>query len=68
MENEIYFLVEESDESGYTARALGISIFTQGDDIIELRENIKEAVLCHFDDNVKRVVRLRFTKEEVMSV
>lgn len=29
--NEIIFLVEEADEGGFVARALGASIFTQGD-------------------------------------
>lgn len=48
--NEIIFLVEESAEGGYTARALGESIFTEADSIPELREMIRDAVLCHFDE------------------
>ena len=36
--NEIIFLVEESPEGGYTARALGESIFTEADDIQKLHE------------------------------
>jgi hypothetical protein len=48
---EIIFLVEEDIEGGYNARAIGESIFTQGDSLPELRENVKEAVRCHFEEN-----------------
>ena len=37
---EIVFLVEDEPEGGYTARALGESIFTQADDIATLRQNV----------------------------
>ncbi len=47
---EILFLVEEDPEGGYMARALGESIFTQADDMQALRENILDAVRCHFPD------------------
>jgi hypothetical protein len=57
--NEIFFLVEEAIEGGYNARAIGESIFTQGDDIDELRANIKDAVQCHFDDAVLPQVILK---------
>ena len=40
---EIIFIVEESDEGGYEARALGYSIFTEADTIDELKKNIKES-------------------------
>jgi hypothetical protein len=46
---EIIFIVEESPEGGYEARALGHSIFTEGETVEELKENIKEAVHCHFE-------------------
>jgi predicted RNase H-like HicB family nuclease len=48
--NELIFLVEEAPEGGYTARALGESIFTEADDLEELRRNVREAVECHFED------------------
>jgi hypothetical protein len=48
--NEIIFLVEEAPEGGYTARALGESIFTEADDLESLHEQIRDAVLCHFDE------------------
>lgn len=66
---EITFLVEESQEGGFTARALGESIFTEAEDLPELRENIKEAVHCHFEEkDTPRVVRLHFVREEFIAV
>jgi predicted RNase H-like HicB family nuclease len=46
---EIIFLVEVAAEGGYTAKALGESIFTDGDALEEIKANIKEAVECHFE-------------------
>ena len=48
--NEIIFLVEEALEGGYTAKAIGESIFTEADTMDEIKVNIKEAVECHFDE------------------
>ncbi|CAN5768586.1 2-oxoisovalerate dehydrogenase E1 subunit beta [soil metagenome] len=64
---EIIFLVEESEDGGYTAKALGESIFTQGDSLEELRSMAKDAVKCHFNDDLQRIVRLRFVKEEIFA-
>jgi predicted RNase H-like HicB family nuclease len=47
---EIIFLVDEADDGGYTAIAVGHSIFTEADTLDELRQNVREAVECHFDD------------------
>ncbi|SDY65510.1 hypothetical protein [Nitrosomonas sp. Nm58] len=38
--NEIFFLVEGTSEGGYTARALGESIFTEADDFASLYQQI----------------------------
>lgn len=65
---ELIFLVEESDDGGYTAKALGHSIFTEGETEAEVRQHVIEAVKCHFDDDEKRMVRLHFVKDEVFSV
>ena len=66
---EIIFLVEEAPEGGYTARALGQSIFTESADLSSLEENVRDAVRCHFEsDDVPRVVRLHFTREQVIAV
>ena len=50
MAGQIIFLVEESDEGGYDAKALSHAIFTVGDMIEEIRAMIKDAVRCHFDE------------------
>ncbi len=69
MSNEIIFLVEESPEGGFTARALGESIFTEADTMDELRRMIKDAVQCHFEEgNTPKVIRLHFVKEETIAV
>ena len=47
---EIVFQVRESPEGGYEARAIGYSIFTQGDGWNDLICMMRDAVLCHFDD------------------
>ncbi len=47
---EIIFVVEESDEGGFIAKSLGVSIFTEAETMTELRIAIKDAVKCHFDD------------------
>ena len=49
---EIFFIVEEDQDSGYTARAVGYSIFTEAETIKELKINIKEVLECHFDNSV----------------
>jgi hypothetical protein len=69
MSNEIIFLVEESPEGGYEARALGHSIFTEADTLDELREMTKDAVLCHFNEpETPKVIRLHFVREEFLAV
>lgn len=66
---EIVFLVEESVEGGFLARALGESIFTEADTIADLHAQIRDAVRCHFDDDdVPRIVRLHFVRDEVLAV
>ncbi len=49
-EAEIVFQVRESPEGGYEARAVGYSIFTEGDDWEHLKLMLRDAALCHFDD------------------
>lgn len=64
---EIIFVVEENEEGGLIAKALGTSIFTEAESLEELRTSVKEAVKCHFDDDVQRVIRLHIVKEEVFA-
>ena len=64
---EIIFIVEESPESGYEAKALGYSIFTEGETMEELKQNIREAIHCHFEADPPKIVRLHYIKEEVFA-
>ncbi|HNR65011.1 MAG TPA: 2-oxoisovalerate dehydrogenase E1 subunit beta [Atribacterota bacterium] len=48
---EIIFMVEEDPEQGYTAKALGFSIFTEANTLTELKEKIKDAIKCHFEQH-----------------
>ncbi|WP_218915697.1 hypothetical protein [Desulfobacca acetoxidans] len=45
MSLEIFFVVEEAAEGGYEAKALGHSIYTQGETLEEVREAVKDAVV-----------------------
>ena len=68
---EIIFLVEDAEEGGFIARALGESIFTEAETVEELKFNIKEAIECHFDDgdeNKPKIIRMHMVKEEVFAV
>lgn len=66
---EIVFVVEESPEGGYEARALGQSIFTEADTMDELKLMVEDAVRCHFDeDKMPRLVRLHLVREEVLAL
>lgn len=67
--NELIFIVEESLDGGYEARAVGASIFTQGDDISDLKTQIKDAVNCHFEeDKLPKIIHLHYTKDEVFAL
>ncbi len=67
--NELVFLIEEDPEGGYTARALGESIFTEGDTEEELLANIRDAVHCHFerDDEMPKMLRLHYVRDVVVA-
>lgn len=66
--SEIVFLVEEAAEGGFSARALGESIFTQADTFEDLREQVRDAVRCHFDKgHGPAVIRLHYVRDEVLA-
>ena len=66
--SEVIFLVEEAPEGGFTARALGESIFTEADDIAGLHVHVRDAVRCHFDDGrALRIIRLHFGREQIIT-
>lgn len=64
---EVIFMVEESLEGGFTAKGLGVSIYTQAETIAALKEAVVDAVHCHFDDSKKRIIRLHIVREEVIA-
>lgn len=67
--NELIMLVQESSEGGLEARALGASIFVQGDTMKELQEAAREAILCHYEPGQgPRLVRLHRVHEEVFAL
>jgi predicted RNase H-like HicB family nuclease len=69
MPKEILFLVEESPDGGFEARAPGFSIYTQGETIDEVKKMAVDAVRCHFDgEEVPSLIRLHTVKEEVVAV
>jgi hypothetical protein len=66
--SEIVFLIEEAAEGGFSARALGESIFTQAESLEELRERVRAAVRCHFDEGQgPSVIRLHYVRDEVLA-
>lgn len=58
---EIPLLVERAPEGGYTARALGDSIFTEADILPELRRMVQDAVHCRFDEGRMRMVICKYS-------
>jgi hypothetical protein len=67
---EILFIVEEAEEGGYVARAVGASIVTEADDLAQLRTMVREAVRCHYDeDDAERpkAIRLHLVHDEVIA-
>ena len=66
--SEIVFVIEQAPEGGYTARALGESIFTEADTEAELRIAVQDAVHCHFDEGTTpKVIRLHFVRDELLA-
>jgi hypothetical protein len=69
MTNEIIFLIHESIDGGFEAKALDHPIFTEADTVEELHKMLKDSVRCHFDaTNMPKIIRLHFVKEEVIPV
>ncbi len=65
---EIIFSVEEAPEGGYTAHALGFSIITEADTWEELKEMVRDAVHCAFEEgNVPPVIRLHLVRDQVIA-
>ena len=67
---EIVFQVDEDPDGGYTARAVGESIFTEADTLEGLRSAVRDAVNCHFENPADRprIIRLHLTRDEVIAL
>lgn len=66
--SEIHFIVEEAPEGGFVARAVGVDIFTEADDMPALHAQVRDAVRCHFDEGERpSVIRLHITREEALA-
>ena len=69
MASEIIFLVSESPEGGFEAKALDHSVYTEADTEQELRAMVRDAVEVHFDEAERpTVIRLHFVRDEVFSL
>ncbi len=69
MEKEIIFIVEDSKEGGFEAKALGFPIFTEADTFEDIKKMVQDAVICHFEEAARpRVIRLHMVREELLSV
>ena len=66
--SEIIFLIEDDPEGGFNARALGHAIFTEADTREELKQNIMDALRCHFENEseIPQVIRLHYVEEEIL--
>jgi predicted RNase H-like HicB family nuclease len=51
---DLVFLVHRDEDGGYWAEAVGHGIFTQGDDLDELKFMIEDATELYFEDPAER--------------
>jgi hypothetical protein len=67
--NELVFEIVQEADGGFTAEALGESIFTQADSWEELKANVREAVQAfYFDSIAPASIRLHLIRDEVLAV
>jgi hypothetical protein len=65
---EIIFEIAQEADGGFTAEAIGESVFTQADSWDELRTNVREAVQAfYFDSAPPASIRLRLVRDEVLA-
>lgn len=69
MKEIIFEITEDEVDGGFIARALGHSIVTQAETWNELRNNVREAVRCHFDEGTApAVIRLHRVMDEILAL
>lgn len=68
MDTEIIFIVVESAEGGFEAKALSHSIYTEADTLEGIKTMVRDAVQCHFHEKDRpKLIRLHFVKDEVIA-
>jgi len=67
--NELVFEVTQEADGGFVAECLTEGIFTEADDWVGLRRNVKEAVDAFFFDRTDRPsrIRLHLIRDEVLA-
>lgn len=50
MSEIIFEVVEDEIDGGYSASALRHGIHTDGETLEDIRQNVKEAIECYFDE------------------
>lgn len=65
MKEIIFEVRQDKVDGGYVASAIGHGIHTQAETLDELRESIRDAVECHFDDpeEAPKVIHIRMMDE-----
>ena len=57
-----------NDDKSWCARGIGVDIFTQGRNLDDLMENMREAVALHFEDVLRRGEEIRILSISEMEV
>lgn len=69
MKEIIFEVLEQPLGHGFVATAVGVGVHTEADTLEDLRQNVREAVDCHFDDSMDapKLIRLHFVRDEVLA-
>ena len=57
---DLFFLVEESDEGGYIGKGMDVAIVSESETIEGLKAAIKDAVHCHYENEIEPGVTILF--------
>ena len=66
---EILFVVEEAEDGSFRASAAGAAIHTEADTLEALHQEIRDAVVCHFDPGqAPPLIRLHHVRQELLAL
>lgn len=73
MDRIVFQVEQDTRDGGYVAEAFVTEeehIVTQGDTVDELKEMIRDALACHFDDikDMPKEVVLNFIRQEIFAI